>query len=566
MNDDDYEPGANDDGLALGTADEMPNENYLDALDVSARSTSDNAYTHYKPNPTQKKTLMDEESHGFSSLTSSQYPSARFLTESLQEAENESGSDSMHEDEGTVGDDDLAMGSPDDMPSAAYLATHDVSTRTRTYDPMRNYKPVPVQKKTLMDEEDHERGTQKDKAKGRKMRSLSEDMNEIGSDSMHDDDDDDGIAMGSPDDMPSAAYLASHDVSTRTRTYEPLRNYNPAPVQKKTLMDEEDHERGAKNKKTKGRQMRSLSEDMNESGSDSMYDDDDDGTEGGDGLAMGSAEELPSAAYLDSHDVSTRTRSYDPFTNYKPVPVQKKTLMDEEGHGAFRNLRLPSGPNGASSKVEGTQHSASVSVDTDDDDFEDDEMAIGLPNEVPNLAYLETHDISTRTRSYDPYVNYRPVKAQQKTLMDEEGHGDRLSSDDDSRSIESMHVQLDMDERPNSEYLARQDSLTEVYFDYKSKTTTMPVHNLLDEEDHSLVDQSVPGISIDSFVAEEAEKDEQPNTAYLARQDSEQNEYFQFSSGTTKLPSHQADMTGDSKEVKQSAIEAEIEEAIKNES
>jgi len=477
LNDDDYDPNATDDGLAFGKPDEMPDQNYLDAIDVSSRGGSRSVFAQYKPNSTQRKTLMDEECHGFSSVPSNQYPSARFIKEeSLQEAENESGSDSMHDDEGTVGDDDLAMGSPDDMPSAAYLASHDVSTRTRTYDPMRNY--------------------------------------------------------------------------------------NPVPAQKKTLMDEEDHERGAKNKKLEGRMMRSLSEESNESGSDSMNDDDDDTVEG-DGLALGLPDELPSAAYLDSHDVSTRTRAYDPFTNYKPVPAQKKTLMDEEGHG---KLGLPSGSIGASSKGESIIHSAAASVDTDDGDFEDDEMAIGLPNEVPNMAYLDTHDISTRTRSYDPYVNYRPAKAQQKTLMDEEGHGEHVSpdADDESRSIESMHGEFDMNEKPNAEYLARQDSLKEVYFDYKSNTTTMPVHNLLDEEDHSLVESSAPGISFDSFVAEEAEKDDKPNSEYLARQDSGQNAYFEIPSATTKMPSHQSD-EADPKELKKSAIEAEIEEAIKNE-
>lgn len=90
----------------------MSNEKYLDALD------SLSAFSIYKPNRTQRKTLMNEDFHGTFLFSSNQNPSTRFCQEtSLEEAENEIGSDYMNDDD-AFGDGNFAMGAPDDLPNA----------------------------------------------------------------------------------------------------------------------------------------------------------------------------------------------------------------------------------------------------------------------------------------------------------------------------------------------------------------------------------------------------------------------------------------------------------------
>jgi hypothetical protein len=166
----------------------------------------------------------------------------------------------------------------------------------------------------------------------------------------------------------------------------------------------------------------------------------------------------------------------------------------------------------------------------DDDEFNDDDLAIGLPTEQPDEAYLDTQDISSRTRTFDPYSNYKPVSVQRKTLMDEEGHGEApaYSNDEEFRSAHSLQQDSDIEDEPNAEYLAKQDSSME----------TMPSHGLLDQEEHQFDHANTQFTSSESLL-DESDAEDEPNAEYLAKQDSGSSLYYEFSSETTKMPVHQ---------------------------
>ena len=103
-----------------------------------------------------------------------------------------------------------------------------------------------------------------------------------------------------------------------------------------------------------------------------------------------------------------------------------------------------------------------------DADAEDDDLSIGSPHDEPNEEFLNALDLSGR--DYEPHSNYQPISVQRKTLMDEEGHGGEgrgrergvevEAADDDLKSVAD-----DSYDGPNADYLAKQDSNSDMYYE-----------------------------------------------------------------------------------------------------
>eukprot|EP00980_Cylindrotheca_fusiformis_P020514 scaffold7572_cov118-Cylindrotheca_fusiformis.AAC.3 len=530
--DDDEEEFNDDDGLAIGLPTEQADEAFLDAQDISTRTRTVDPYRIYTPVSSQRKTLMDEEGHRTSVASAHLLPGKS----NLVEGRDESGSESMDDDDGEFNDDDgLAIGLPTEQADDTFLDAQDVSTRTRSVDPYPNYTPVAAQKKTLMDEEGHRQSISIAES------NVIEEGEDSGSESMDDDDEEfkDDLAIGLPTEQADETFLDAQDVSTRTRSVDPYPNYTPVSAQRKTLMDEEGH------RPIIGVAESNVIEEGEDSGSESMHDDDE---EFKDGLAIGLPTEQANEAYLDAQDISGRSRTVNPYSNYSPVSVQKKTLMDEEGH-SHKTASNSSGLRQPDSNIlEEGDGSGSESMDDDEDEFNDDDgLAVGLPNEQPSEAYLDTHDISGRTRTVDPYSNYKPVATQRKTLMDEEGHGRflqypaRLPSsyvieegedsgsesmdDEDEFNDDGLAIGLP-NEQPNEEYLDTHD------ISGRTRTTFGPVTNerlgtshrktSIDQEQHrdALLHTNTQEFLSGDSLLQGSDIDDEPNSDYRPEQDS----------------------------------------------